>query len=79
MDPLAWDLKEKASFLRRFQKHQDQMISAKMHDTMTRDGGSDGAPNSNLSVMVWNFMGTSIVPLVMSCSHVARRNCAVDH
>lgn len=53
-DRLAWDSVEKANFLRRFQQNKDQMISARMHDTMTLDGGS----TNKLKVLLWNFMGT---------------------
>jgi len=54
-DRFAWDPEEKASFLQRFQKHKDEMISARMHDTMTWNGGS----SSMLKVMMWSLMGTS--------------------
>lgn len=53
-DRLAWDSAEKANFLRRFQQNKHEMISARMHDTMTWNGGS----SSMLKVMLWNFMGT---------------------
>lgn len=53
-DRLAWDSKEKANFLRRFQHNKDKMISARMHDTMTWNGGS----SNPLKIMMWNFMGT---------------------
>ena len=51
----AWDSKEKASFLRRFEKHKNDMISARIHDTMTWNGGS-----SMFKVILWNLMGKSI-------------------
>ena len=53
-DRLAWDSEEKANFLRRFQQNKDKMISARMHDTMTWNGGS----SNPLKIMMWNFMGT---------------------
>lgn len=59
MEPLAWDRKEKSSFLNRFQKHQDQMISARMHDTMKSGGGS-----STFKVILWNFMGMFVSLLI---------------
>ena len=61
-DRLAWDPKEKPSFLRRFHKHKDEkdeMVSARMHDTMTWNGGSSNI----LKIMMWNFMGTSVFRL----------------
>ena len=58
-DRFAWDPEEKASFLRRFQKHKDEMVSARLHDTMTWNGGS----SSKLTVMLWNLMGTSVFRL----------------
>ncbi|KAF7507318.1 hypothetical protein GJ744_010752 [Endocarpon pusillum] len=51
-DRLAWDAEEKANFLRRFQQNKDEMISARMHDTMTWNGGS----SNKLKVMLWNFI-----------------------
>ena len=66
-DRFAWDSEEKASFLRRFQKkrekkredEEDEVISARMHDTMTWNGGS-----GLFKVILWNLMGKSI-------SHIA--------
>ena len=55
LDRFAWDPKEKASFLRRFEDHKDEMISARMHDTMTWSGGS-----SKFKVILWNLMGKSV-------------------
>ena len=55
IEPLAWHDKSKASFLRRFHKHQSEMISARMHDTMKRGGGS-----SIFKVILWNFMGMTV-------------------
>ena len=61
LDRFAWDSKEKASFLKRFQKHKDEMISARMHDTMTWKGGS-----SMFKVILWNLMGKSVSHLASS-------------
>ena len=65
-DRFAWDAGEKASFLRRFQKKRedkekdkDEIICARMHDTMTWNGGS-----GMFKVILWNLMGKSI-------SHIA--------
>ena len=55
LDRFAWDPEEKASFLRRFEKRKDEMISARMHDTMTWKGGS-----SMFKVILWNLMGQSV-------------------
>ena len=51
--PLAWNPETKKSFLTRFKRHQDQMIAARMHDTLTFDGGV----TSKLKVMLWKVMG----------------------
>lgn len=44
LDRFAWDPEAKANYLQRFQnqKHQREMISACMHDTMTWNGGLNG-------------------------------------
>ena len=55
LDRFAWDPEEKASFLRRFQERKPEMISARMHDTMTWNGGS-----SKFKVILWNLMGKSV-------------------
>ncbi len=55
LDRFAWDREEKISFLQRFQKHQSEMISARMHDTMTWKGGS-----SKFKVILWSLMGNSV-------------------
>ena len=55
LDRFAWNPEEKASFLKRFEKHKDEMISARMHDTMTWNGGS-----SKFKVILWNLMGKSV-------------------
>ena len=52
-DHLAWDPKEKGSFLERFDKHIPQMIKARMHDTLA----FKGVRADNTMVMLWNFMG----------------------
>ena len=71
IDRLAWDSAEKASFLRRFQKHKDEMVSARMHDTMTWNGGS----TSTFQIMMWNFMGTSVVNVYRARLTPAVQNC----
>ena len=58
-DPLAWDPEEKASFLQRFQEHKDEMKSARMHDTMTWNGGLTGV-SGKFKVIMWNLMGKSV-------------------
>ena len=73
LDRFAWDREEKVSFLQRFQKHQSEMISARMHDTMTWKGGS-----SKFKVILWNLMGNYVsyfanTPLTM------RRISAMGH
>ena len=55
VDRFAWDPKEKASFLKRFHNHKEEMKSARMHDTMTWRGGS-----STFKVILWNLMGKSV-------------------
>lgn len=50
----AWEASRKISFLDRFQNHKNEMIGAKMHDTMRRSGGSPTV--SWFKVFFWNFM-----------------------
>lgn len=51
---LAWNIEQKYDFVHRFQlqERQDEMISARMHDTMKFGGGC-----SFFKVMLWNFLG----------------------
>ena len=58
-DPLAWDPEVKASFLQRLQEHETEMISARMHDTMTWNGGLNGV-SGKFKVILWNLMGKSV-------------------
>lgn len=50
----AWEPSRKASFLDRFQRHKKEMKVAKMHDTMTRNGGQP--TTSWWKVLFWNWM-----------------------
>lgn len=61
LDRLAWHPKYKKSFLERYEDHKEDMKSARMHDTMTWNGGG-----GKLKVILWNLMGKSV-------SHLA--NC----
>ena len=63
-DRLAWDVKEKANFLTRFQKHKDEMIKARLHDTLAFNGGL----SSKVTVLLWNFMGTSTAFRPVACA-----------
>ena len=74
LDRFAWDPEEKASFLKRFfQKRKDdkgdkdEVISARMHDTMTWNGGS-----SKFKVILWNLMGKSVSHLANAPLTVCR-------
>ena len=58
-DPLAWDPEAKASFLQRFQEHTREMISARMHDTLTWNGGLNHV-SGKFKVILWNLMGKSV-------------------
>lgn len=73
LDRFAWDPEEKASFLSRFQKRQREMISARMHDTMTWNGGS-----SKFKVILWNLMGKSVSHLA-NAPLIIRRIPTVGH
>lgn len=51
---LAWEPRRKVDFLKRFAQHKEEMRKAKMHDTMTRNGG---APTTGwFKVLFWNWM-----------------------
>ena len=67
LDHFAWDHKEKASFLRRFEKHKKEMISARMHDTMTWNGGG-----SKFKAILWNLMGKSVSHLANASLTICR-------
>ena len=54
---LAWDKDMKKSFLDRFEMNKEDMIGARVHDTLTRDGGS----KSKFTIALWNFMGKLIL------------------
>ena len=50
---LAWDTQSRESFLRRFESHKKDMLTAQMHDTMKWNGGL----TSKLKILLWNVMG----------------------
>ena len=51
----AWDAADKADFLLRFEKHKPEMVSARMHDTLTFGGGAKWG-----KVLMWKFIGMFI-------------------
>ena len=55
---LAWDVKEKASFIKRFQQARNEMVKARMHDTMTFEGSDSWS-----KVPLWRFMGMYVFRL----------------
>lgn len=61
LDRFAWDPEVKANYLRRFQKqkHKSEMMFARMHDTMTWNGGLTGG-SGKFKVILWNLMGKSV-------------------
>lgn len=77
LDRFAWDPGEKADYLQRFQKHKSEMISARMHDTMTWNGGLNGC-SGKFKVILWNLMGKSVSHLANTPLTI-RRIPAVGH
>lgn len=71
LDRFAWDPEAKASFLQRFQKHKTEMKSARMHDTMTWNGGLTGG-SGKFKVILWNLMGKSVSHLANAPLTVCR-------
>ena len=57
VERIKWDTNEKASFLKRFHDHKDEMIGARMHDTMKFGGGS-----KPYIAILWNVMGITPSP-----------------
>jgi Uncharacterized alpha/beta hydrolase domain (DUF2235) len=71
-DQLAWDRDEKASFLKRFHDHQNDMATARMHDTMKFGGGSANP----FKILLWNFMGTFVSALARALLTSCAQNCS---
>ena len=51
--PLVWNVVERDGFLKRFQSHMGDMMTAKLHDTMVRNGGSE--TNTWAKLLLWNL------------------------